>query len=523
MKSQGREPLDPILRVVRRFWRIPMRFVAIARWTLSVAVAFSVGCSSLQQNIQALTVRTTGEYTPLNRSAEQLRADTQAHLQAADEIRQRVVSVEGRRTIENTLTPANEMWLHLDSAYQETGLLANVHPDEEVRTAAEEGEQLVVKRITDLNLDRQLYDAYQAVDVSAADPGTQFMVFKMLRDFRRSGVDKDDAARARIKTLNAELVELSQQFGRTIREDVREIELDSVAELAGLPADWIAAHAPDENGKIHINTDYPDYIPFITFSRNGPARKALYLEFKDRGYPDNMDVLNALIAKRYELARLLGYDHWADYITADKMMGSAANAAEFIDKVSAVAGPPAQRDYAVLLERKRRVAPAATKVADWEKTYYAEAVKSEQYQFDSKTVRPYFEFSRVQQGLFDLTSQMFGIEYRQVTGLNLWHQDVTAWDVYEGDQRLGRFYLDLHPAGVLPDPYRRIHPHRGGGADDLDSPRRMHRGTGGGFFQENPSPAQGAGEAATANGFRSHRRESPFFGRVQRLDRKTIP
>ncbi|MCH7864877.1 MAG: peptidase M3, partial [Proteobacteria bacterium] len=226
---------------------------------------------------------------------------------------------------------------------------------------------------------------------------------------------------------------------------MREIELDSVAELAGLPADWIAAHPPDETGKIHINTDYPDYIPFITFARNGPARKALYLEFKDRGYPDNMEVLSALIAKRYELARILGYDHWADYITADKMMGSAANAAEFIDKVSAVAGPPAQRDYAVLLERKRRVAPAATKVADWEKTYYAEAVKSEQYQFDSKTVRPYFEFSRVQQGLFDLTSQMFGIEYRQVMGLNLWHQDVTAWDVYEGDQRLGRFYLDLRP------------------------------------------------------------------------------
>ena len=422
-----------------------MKFVAIARWTLSVAVAFSVGCSSLQQNIQALTVRTTGEYTPLNRSAEQLRADTQAHLQAADEIRQRVVSVEGPRTIENTLTPANEMWLHLDSAYQETGLLANVHPDEEVRTAAEEGEQLAVQRMTELSLDRELYEAYQAVDVSGADPGTQFMVFKMLRDFRRSGVDKDDDARARIKTLNGELVELSQQFGRTIREDVREIELDSVAELAGLPADWIAAHPPDENGKIHINTDYPDYIPFITFARNGPARKALYLEFKDRGYPDNMEVLSALIAKRYELARILGYDHWADYITADKMMGSAANAAEFIDKVSAVAGPPAQRDYAVLLERKRRVAPAATKVADWEKTYYAEAVKSEQYQFDSKTVRPYFEFSRVQQGLFDLTSQMFGIEYRQVTGLNLWHQDVTAWDVYEGDQRLGRFYLDLHP------------------------------------------------------------------------------
>ena len=422
-----------------------MRFVSIARWTLSVAVALSVGCSSLHQNFEALAARRTGEDTPLNRSAEQLRADTQAHLQAADEIRQRVVSVDGPRTIENTLTPANEMWLHLDSAYQETGLLANVHPDEEVRTAAEEGEQLAVQRMTELSLDRELYDAYQAVDVSGADPGTQFMVFKMLRDFRRAGVDKDDETRARIKTLNAELVELGQQFGRTIREDVRQIELDSVGELAGLPDDWIAAHPPDEQGKIHINTDYPDYIPFITYAHNGPARRALYLKFKDRGYPANMEVLNALIAKRYELARILGYEHWADYITADKMIGSAANAAEFIDKVNALARPPAQRDYAVLLQRKQRVAPGATEVADWEKSYYEEVVKNEKYQFDSKAVRPYFEFNRVQQGLFDLTSRMFGIEYRRVTGLNLWHEDVSAWDVYEGDKRLGRFYLDLHP------------------------------------------------------------------------------
>ncbi|MCH7592234.1 MAG: peptidase M3, partial [Planctomycetes bacterium] len=250
--------------------------------------------------------------------------------------------------------------------------------------------------------------------------------------------------------LNEEIVKLGQAFARNTRDDVREILLDSPVELDGLPGDWKAKHVPGDDGKIHVTTQYPDYYPIMTYARAPDVRERLYREFKNRGYPQNIAVLSDLIAKRYELARLLGYPNWAAYATEDKMIGSAVNAASFIDRISQVSRQAAERDYAVLLDRKRDDFPVANTVEDWEKGYYENRIKTERYAFDPQSVRPYFNFRAVQRGLFDLTGRLFGVTYRQVHGLKLWHKDVTAWDVYEGERQLGRFYLDLHPR---PDKY----------------------------------------------------------------------
>jgi thimet oligopeptidase len=84
-------------------------------------------------------------------------------------------------------------------------------------------------------------------------------------------------------------------------------------------------------------------------------------------------------------------------------------------------------------------------VADWEKGYYSELVRQEKYDFDSQAARPYFDFENVRQGIFDVTSRLFGVRYEQVQGLDLWDDEVTAWDIFDGDEQLGRFFLDMHP------------------------------------------------------------------------------
>ncbi|RME41276.1 MAG: peptidase M3, partial [Planctomycetota bacterium] len=383
--------------------------------------------------------------TPLDRTPEELTVQTTEHLAWAKALRDRIVEVTGPRTIENTLVPYNRMMMHLDASRNEGELLAAVHPDPAVREAAEETQRRATKMITELKLDRELYEAFAALDVSHADAETRFVVEKILREFRRAGVDKPEEVRKRIARLNDEILKTGQTFARNIRDDIREIVLDSPADLAGLPADWIEKHKPGKDGKIHVTTQYPDYIPFMTYAKNADARRELYLKFRNRGYPQNLEVLDTLIAKRYELARLLGYDNWADYVTEDKMIESGENARKFIDRIAKLARGPAQRDYAVLLERKRKDVPGATSVADWEKDYYANLVRTEKFAFDPQSVRPYFNFVDVRDGLFKLTQELFGVTYRQVHGLNLWHPDVTAWDVYDKDRCIGRFYLDLHP------------------------------------------------------------------------------
>src|SRR2546429_2534361 len=168
-------------------------------------------------------------------------------------------------------------------------------------------------------------------------------------------------------------------------------------------------------------------------------------EYLNRAHPANLEVLARLIARRDELARLLDYDHFADYITADKMIESAAAAQAFVSKVATVAEPRAQDDVEELLARKRQDVPGAKALERWDLTYYTELVRAESYAFDAKLLRPYFEFRRVLDGLFAITSRMFGVRYRRISGTPVWHPSVEVYDLYRGRQRLGPAYLDPPP------------------------------------------------------------------------------
>src|SRR3990172_10784768 len=173
------------------------------------------------------------EVTPLDRSAAQFGNDAAEHLAWAKAYRTRIVEADAPRTIENTLVPYNQMMMHLDAASSDSNLFARVHPNEQVRSAAEESEQAVAKYVTELNLDRRLYESFRDLDVSRADAGTRYLVEKRLRDFRRAGVDKSEDVRKHIAALNDEIVKLGQDFAKNTRNDEREIALDSPSDLEG--------------------------------------------------------------------------------------------------------------------------------------------------------------------------------------------------------------------------------------------------------------------------------------------------
>lgn len=383
--------------------------------------------------------------TPLDRTPGQFSADADEHLAHAQAYREKIVSAGSNRSIDDTLVPYNRMVMHLDAAAAEANLFSRVHPDAAMRDAAEQAEQKIASYVTALNLDRDLFRAFSDLDVTTAKPDTQWVVEKRIRDFRRSGVDKPDDVRAQITALNDELVRIGQDFSRNIREDEREIAVDSATELEGLPADWIAKHPPGTDGKIRVTTRTPDYAPIVTYAKSADLRKRLYIAHKDRGFPKNLEVLDLLLSKRHQLARLLGYSTWADYATEDKMIAAAGNAAAFIDRVAEISKAPARREVETLLARKRKDQPGAEKVHDWERAYYEQIVRAEQFAFDAQAARPYFNFPDVLKGLLGLTSRLFGVSYRPVQGLKVWHSDVTAFDIYDGTEVIGRFYLDLFP------------------------------------------------------------------------------
>jgi thimet oligopeptidase len=366
-------------------------------------------------------------------------------LDAAQRSIDKIVAGKGQRTAVNTLSHYDEVLRQLNAALYFSTLMEAVHPDAAFRDHATAMTRKVSAAESALSLNRDVYRALAAIPTDHADPVTKYYLQRQLLEFRLSGVDKDDAVRARLKTLNDELTEETSAFERNINDARKSVEVRDVSELAGLPKDYIDGHKPDKNGVIHITTDYPDYIPVMNFAVSNTLRRRLFLDFDTRAYPQNRDVLMKMLGTRHEIASLLGYKSWADYNAADKMIGSGARIGDFIRDLDKAVRPTAEREFQMLLAEKRKSDPQATTVGLQEKSYYLEQVRRSSFNFDSQSVRPYFPYARVKQGILDTAATLFHVTFRREESAPSWDPSVETWLVIDSGKVIGRFYLDMHP------------------------------------------------------------------------------
>ncbi|MFS3128504.1 M3 family metallopeptidase [Nocardioides sp. Bht2] len=348
---------------------------------------------------------------------------------------------------ESTPEQALELWnrvnTELAGVFAVASLLAQVHPEPALREQAEAIEVAANKFRSELMLDARAQAALAAVDPATPDAGGRRVLAHALRDFRRAGVDRDEATRERLRELDEKLVELGQRFSRGIREGTRTIEVPESA-VAGLPADWISAH-PATDGKVAVSTEYPDTVPFLSFAHDADARRAVTESFLNVGWPENDAVLGELLQVRHEYAQLLGYADWPAYDAEVKMIGSGPAIGDFINDIAEAATVAGERDLATLLARARRDEPelAAIDVSNWR--YWTEVVRREGFDVDAQQVRTYFDFTKVRRGLLEVTGRLFGLTWSPIEGATTWHPEVTGYDVHLGSEYLGRIYLDLHP------------------------------------------------------------------------------
>lgn len=329
-------------------------------------------------------------------------------------------------------------------AINRAGLAEQVHPSKPFRDAAQVCEQEGSRVLTDISLDKDMYNVLASLDGSKLDAAGTYFFKTTLRDYHRAGVDRDDATREKIRNLQDQLVKIGQQFDENIAADVRKVQVNA-SDLDGLPEDFKRSHPPDASGKVTLATDNTDYFPFMDYSSSEPARKAFYVLYRQRAYPKNIDILAQLMQKRYELANVLGYPDWAAYVTEDKMVATEQNAADFIEKITVAAQPGSKKDYQELLAYKKHEDPKADSVNPWDVAYLLRGAKIEKFGYDAQVMRPYFEYSRVLQGILDITSQMYGITYKPVADAKVWHPEVTVYDVFDKGNRIGRIYFDMFP------------------------------------------------------------------------------
>ena len=361
----------------------------------------------------------------------------------------RVGEIDGRLKTESALTTTErlELWndadIALSEALNESYVLSEAHPDPAVRERAEEQVQAVESLSAARLLDRELWDAFADAETTDLDDDQARLLAHLLRDFRRSGVELDDADRERARRLADRDTELSLAFSRNIRDGRREITVPAEG-LAGMPQDFIDAHPADEDGRVTLSTDYPDLMPVRDYAHDRATRVALVSAYNDLAWPENDAILAELLDVRAERARLLGYPDWADYETETRMIGSGAAIPAFLSRLDDASRAAAEAEYPLLLERLQRDVPDADVVSIADFWYLLGALKREQYDVDAQLVRSYFPFERVVAGVLDVIGRLLDVEYVPVDA-RAWHEDVQSFDVMRGGERLGRIHLDLHP------------------------------------------------------------------------------
>ncbi len=356
----------------------------------------------------------------------------------------RLTTANGRGNYEQVLRAYDDVKIQIDAAKGVPYVVRQLHPDAAMRAAADGLAQAADAVETELALSTAAYASLAGVPAAGVPADSARYLAIELARYRREGVDKDSATRAKINGLRAQQIALQQQFDRNVREGGRTLSVAGAADLAGLPPDFIAAHKPQPDGSIVLTTGASDLQPVMLYASNDDLRRRMLLESQNVAFPANLAVLQQLIETRAELAHTIGFKDWATFDLSDRMAATPENASAFIDRVVAASAAKANADYQLILARKRQDHPGATTVNAWERRYYTELVRQSSYNFNSQTMRPYFSYERVRAGVFSVAGKLFGLEFRPAPGLPVWHASVVPYEVFEGGTLVGRIYLDMH-------------------------------------------------------------------------------
>jgi len=340
-------------------------------------------------------------------------------------------------------------WNRIDILLQNVAdpiyLLSEVSPKPDVRKAAE---ACVLKLSA---LDNQVYQSlalYKRFDaLKPSDPIDVMARQIMLEQFEDRGVNLPADKRERARKIFDRLDKLQQDFARNLRDNKTKLTF-TPEELRGVPADFLSTAKRDDQGNYLIGFDYPEVDAIMGYAENGETRRRFQLAFSKRGGEENLAILREVVSLRKELAGLQGYPSYATWSTRRKMVERPEVVEKFLADVASKVEEVEQRELAELAQEKaRHTGAAGAKVNRWDVAFYQQRVKKARYSVDPQIVRAQFPTEPTVAWLMNVTSRLYGIEFRPNAKLPVWHTDVRGYDVHDraSGKYISSFYLDLFP------------------------------------------------------------------------------
>ena len=381
-----------------------------------------------------------------------------------DEQIEKIINNPDEPTFENTIIPEDDVkgrkhYYDLLSRVESVFFnMLSAETNDEMDALAQKMSPILTKHGNDVSLNPKIFERVKYVYEHHGEltPEENCLLEKSYEGFVRSGALLDEAGKDRLRKLTEEASMLSLQFSQNVLKENKAYTLHITDEqqLDGLPN--TAREAAHEAAKEHglkgwvFTLDAPSYGPFMMYSTQRELRKELYMArntlcIKDND-TNNLELCKRLINLRREMAQLLGYDTFADYVMKHRMATKVENVYKLLNDLIEAYKPKAIEEREEVEALAKEEEGAAFKMEPWDLAYYSQLLKKKKYDLDPEMLRPYLELGNVIKGVFGLATRLYGITFKENKDIPVYHPDVKPYEVYDKDgSYLAVLYVDFHP------------------------------------------------------------------------------
>lgn len=362
-------------------------------------------------------------------------------------------------TFKNTIIALEHSGELLDRVCQVFFNLMEAESNDEMQQLAQEISPILAAHSNNISLNEKLFARIKYVyehELSSLYGEDHELLQKTFDSFIRSGANLTGDARNEYRQLSMELSKLTVQFAQNTLKEMNNFQLviTQESQLEGLPESIVetAFQTAKEKGidgwvfTLHA----PSYRPFLTYCKNRDLRQRMYMAYMTQCTHDNeynnLTIVPAIVNTRMKLAKILGYNTYADYVLQKRMAQNSTNVYHLLNQLIDAYTPTAHKEYDDICALAKRLEGENFQIMPWDWSYYSEKLKNEKYSIDQELLRPYFELNKVIQGVFNLANKLYGITFKENKDIPVFHPDVKAYEVFDKDNSyLAVLYTDFHP------------------------------------------------------------------------------
>ena len=337
--------------------------------------------------------------------------------------------------------------------------LMSAETSDELQQIAQEVSPMLTKFQNDISLNPVLFEKVKAVyaqkDKLALNAEQQTLLENSYVNFIRQGANLTDVQKEKFREISTELSKLSLKFGENVLKETNgyQLHVADKSNLTGLPDGALEAAAAKAKSKNKVgwifDLNMPSYLPFMKYADNRELRKELNLAYNSKAFKgnefDNQENVKKIAALRLEMAQLLGYSNYANYALERRMATNPAGVYKLLDDLYEASFNKANQEKAEVQDYAKRNGFTG-EIMPWDWTYYSEKLKVEKFDLNDEMLKPYFELSKVVDGVFGLATELYGITFKPNRNIPVYNEEVIPYEVFDADGKfLCVLYTDFHP------------------------------------------------------------------------------